>query len=116
MKILHITASYKPSFIYGGPIYSVSALCEALVKSKVRSLMYNSTHPLLYNLEVITTLANGKEELPYPSGELKIIEGVPVRYFKRWTKDHSHFSSALLWHLWKKLKLLMSSIYILGGI
>lgn len=30
MKILHITASYKPAFIYGGPIYSVAALCEAL--------------------------------------------------------------------------------------
>lgn len=72
MKILHITASYKPSFIYGGPIYSVAALCEAWVKSEVRSLKSESTHPLLYNVEVITTLANGKEELLYPSGEIKL--------------------------------------------
>ena len=104
MKILHITASYKPAFVYGGPIYSVAALSEALVKTEVRSLKSVSSHSLLYNVEVITTLANGKEELPYPSGEIKIVEGVPVRYFKRWTKDHSHFSPALLWHLWKTAK------------
>jgi hypothetical protein len=107
LKILHITASYKPAFIYGGPIYSVGTLCEALVKSADRSLKSESPPLLISNLEVITTLANGKEELPYPSGALKIVEGVPVRYFKRLTKDHSHFSPALLWHLWKKLKLLM---------
>ena len=70
----------------------------------------------IMEVEVITTLANGKEEFPYASGEIKIVEGVPVRYFKRWTKDHSHFSPALLWHLWKKLKLLTSFIFILGGI
>jgi glycosyltransferase involved in cell wall biosynthesis len=104
MKILHITASYKPAFIYGGPIYSVSALCEALVKSADRSLKSESPSSLLHNVEVITTLANGKEEHPYPSGALKIVEGVPVRYFKRLTKDHSHFSPALLWHLWKTAK------------
>ena len=101
MKILHITASYKPAFVYGGPIYSVAALSEALGKSEVRSLQSVSSHSLLYNVEVITTLANGKEELPYASGEIKIIEGIDVRYFKRWTKDHSHFSPSLLWHLWK---------------
>jgi hypothetical protein len=34
LKILHITASYKPAFIYGGPIYSVAVLCEALSEKK----------------------------------------------------------------------------------
>ena len=68
MKILQITASYKPSFIYGGPIYSVAALCEALVKSEIRSLESKSPNSLVSNVEVITTLANGKEELLYPSG------------------------------------------------
>ena len=28
MKILHITASYKPAYIYGGPVMSVAKLCE----------------------------------------------------------------------------------------
>lgn len=104
MKILHITASYKPAYIYGGPIYSISALCEALEKWEARD--WNSEIPcsLPSNVEVITTLANGKEELNYPSGEVQMIDGVAVRYFKRWTKDHSHFSPALLWWFWKKAK------------
>ena len=51
-------------------------------------------------ITVYTTLANGKEELPYPSGTVKLINGIEVHYFKRWTKDHSHFSPALFWKLW----------------
>jgi len=121
LKILHITASYKPAYIYGGPIYSVAALCEALVKKdwrpktevirqemKVESQELNdeteSVRKDVLDINVYTTLANGKEELSYPSGELKVIEGVPVRYFNRWTKDHSHFSPSLLWYLWKNVK------------
>jgi hypothetical protein len=34
MKILHITASYKPAYVYGGPVMSVAKLCEELTKSK----------------------------------------------------------------------------------
>jgi glycosyltransferase involved in cell wall biosynthesis len=113
MKILQITASYKPAYIYGGPIYSVAALCEALVNdggSLVDELC--ATTPLSmtkesitkFDLQVITTLANGKIELPYQSGKQQMVEGVPVRYFKRWTKDHSHFSPALLFWLWKNAK------------
>lgn len=97
MKILHITASYKPAYVYGGPIYSVAALCEALGKDSSAPLRTTS-------VEVITTLANGKEELAYPSGEKIELEGVGVCYFKRLTKDHSHFSPALLWWLWKHAK------------
>ena len=55
-------------------------------------------------LMVYTTLANGKEELPYLAGEEKIVDGILVKYFKRLTKDHSHFSPSLLWHLWKTVK------------
>jgi glycosyltransferase involved in cell wall biosynthesis len=112
LKILQITASYKPAFIYGGPIYSVAALCESLnvesskfkgesdgnvgsSKSKVESETL---------VEVYTTLANGKEELPYQNGESRMVDGVKVFYFKRLTKDHSHFSPSLLWKLWKNAK------------
>lgn len=161
IKILHITASYKPAYVYGGPIYSIAALCEAFsgeerAKSKEQRLESStleneqridssaleneqriknkeerhdtsselkennereeygilkpiqdekdSSTELSTSVEVITTLANGKEELPYPSGEKREVEGVSVRYFKRWTKDHSHFSPALLWWLWKNAK------------
>lgn len=145
MKILHITASYKPAYVYGGPIYSVAALCEALSDSSTPLRMTSASTELKEedereeeeilkylpvgqtgvqdekcsydllrmicastslstNVEVITTLANGNEELPYTSGEKRAIEGVAVRYFKRLTKDHSHFSPALLWWLWKNAK------------
>lgn len=116
MKILHITASYKPAYIYGGPIYSVAALCEAVeaesLKLKAKSDLDSGDdaqrsaerHHCEDTVQVYTTLANGNQELPYQSGETKIIEGVAVTYFKRLTKDHSHFSPPLLWQLWRNAK------------
>lgn len=158
MQILHINASYKPAYIYGGPTVSVSKLCEELGKlgvgsrelgdrgqeSEVRGVEngkwkvksedrreseIRSSRSEVQKLEndepsegfdflpngqagaqpdiqvsVYTTLANGKEALPYISGVEKNVEGVSVKYFKRLTKDHSHFSPALLWHLWKTVK------------
>ncbi len=106
MKILHITASYKPAFIYGGPIYSVAALCEELnaesLKLKAESgITFTNNHS---TITVYTTLANGKTELLYRNGVKKIVEGVSVKYFKRITKDHSHFSPALLIQLWRNAK------------
>ncbi|GAC1309886.1 MAG: glycosyltransferase [Mucilaginibacter sp.] len=88
MRILQVNASYKPAFVYGGPTMSVSMLCEQLVKVGVF-------------VTVFTTKANGKEELPVASGESINVDGVPVRYFNRVTKDHSHFSPSLLFRLWK---------------
>lgn len=90
VKILHVTPSYKPAYIYGGPIYSVASLCNSLAGKSVEGM----------EVSVITTLANGKEELPYTPGHTRIIDNVPVTYFKRITKDHSHFSPSLLRWLW----------------
>lgn len=90
MKIIQVSASYKPAVIYGGPTMSVSKLSEELRKNGI-------------NTEVITTLANGKNELNFPAGKTTLIENVPVRFFKRITKDHSHFSPGLIIHL-SKLK------------
>lgn len=70
---------------------SVSKLSEELVKAGL-------------NVEVFTTLANGKTELAFPAGRLTWIEKVPVWFFKRLTKDHSHFSPALFKHLFKTIK------------
>lgn len=91
MKILHINASYKPAYVYGGPTMSVSRLCEQLVKSGAAVTVY-------------TTTANGPTELPVIANQLVNIEGVNVIYFKRLTKDHTHFSPALLTRLWKDVK------------
>ncbi len=87
MKILIITPSYKPAYYYGGPIYSVAYLAQNL----------NLQNEVL----VLSTLANGTNELELQSNFLHFIEGVSVRFFKRQTKDHSHFSIGLFVYFWK---------------
>jgi glycosyltransferase involved in cell wall biosynthesis len=87
-KILHISASYKPAYVYGGPIYSVSALCETL--SSLSD----------YEVTVYTTGANGKEELAVEYNTATNVDNVKVYYFKRETKDHSQLSPKLLKKLW----------------
>jgi len=68
---------------------SVSMLSEELVKAGVK-------------VTVFATTANGREELPVLTDRITDVEGVPVIYFKRITKDHSHFSPALLKSLRKQ--------------
>jgi glycosyltransferase involved in cell wall biosynthesis len=86
MKILHVVPSYKPAYVYGGPIESVARLCEALAGAG-------------HEVEVFTTTANGKSELDVIAGRANIVEGVQVTYFTRLTKDPTHVSPAL----WKRL-------------
>jgi glycosyltransferase involved in cell wall biosynthesis len=91
LKVLHISAAYKPAYIYGGPTMSVAALCEDLVKAGI-------------NVEVFTTTANGAEELPVETGKTVLVDSVNVKYFKRITKDHTHLSPSLLTTLWKEAR------------
>ncbi|MBD1363959.1 glycosyltransferase [Mucilaginibacter sp. ZT4R22] len=91
MKILHITAAYKPAVIYGGPTMSVAMLCEELSKAGVA-------------INVFTTTANGARELAVDTAVPINVDGALVTYFKRITKDHTHFSPALLKALWKHAK------------
>lgn len=90
MHILQINASYKPAYVYGGPTMSVSRLCEVLSQAGEQ-------------VEVFTTTANGKVELPVKEGAQMVVDGVSVTYFARITKDHTHFSPALLKSLRAKL-------------
>lgn len=90
ITILHITPSYKPAWIYGGPTLSVSQLAEAQAQ-------------LGATVEVLTTTANGTEELNI-SSNLQDVEGVKVRYCIRNTGDHSHLSFSLLINLFKNIK------------
>jgi len=55
-------------------------------------------------VQVFATTANGKAELPVVPNKTINVDGVPVTYFKRLTKDHSHFSPALLTKLWTDAK------------
>jgi len=91
VNILHIVPSYKPAFVYGGPIISVSRLCE-------------SQAGLGHQVTVYTTTANGKTELGVATGRPTPTDGVSVWYFPRITKDHTHTSPALWVHLWRTLK------------
>lgn len=88
MTILHVTPSYKPAYIYGGPIISVSKLAE-------------NQSELGISVTILTTTANGKEELITEPRIKQIVNGITVQYFPRWTKDHTHFSPGLLWALFK---------------
>jgi glycosyltransferase involved in cell wall biosynthesis len=91
LKILQISASYKPAFIYGGPTMSVSMLSEQLAQAGI-------------TISVFTTTANGKRELKVQPNTRIFVEGIEVSYFKRITKDHSHFSPALLKAVWENVK------------
>lgn len=91
MKILHIVPSYKPAYIYGGPIESVSKLCEGLAAAG-------------HEVDVFTTTANGKTELDIEAGVPVDVDGVKVTYFKRITKDHTHISPDLWKHLYAKVQ------------
>jgi len=70
---------------------SVSMLAEQLAKAGVV-------------IEAYATTANGKTELPVMPNIPVTVDGVTVTYFRRLTKDHSHFSPALLGRLWKRAK------------
>ena len=85
---MQICAAYKPAYIYGGPTMSVSMLSEQLAKAGVITVVFATT-------------ANGKNELPVIPNQPVNVDGVTVTYFKRLTKDHSHFSPALLKKLWQ---------------
>jgi len=98
VKIIQVSASYKPAYIYGGPIQSVAKLCEAMAALSDKREAESEV-----DLQVLTTTANGTSELDVTIGETTLVDGVKVSYFKRWTKDHSHFSPGLLWNLRKKV-------------
>jgi glycosyltransferase involved in cell wall biosynthesis len=91
ITILQITPSYKPAYVYGGPTRSISKLCEELLKSN-------------FQVRVLTTTANGSNELPVETEKVLKVDKVEVQYFKRITKDHTHFSPSLLWQLIKLIK------------
>jgi glycosyltransferase involved in cell wall biosynthesis len=80
-KVLIVAASYKPAWIYGGPIYCMSALCETLAAKG-------------YHIHVITTNANGKTDFTKKNGSITIIDGIPVTNYRRITGDHTSISPA----------------------
>ena len=74
MKILHVVPTYYPAVRYGGPIYSVHALCCALAAAG------HQTH-------VFTTSVDGPGDSDVPYGRPVDLDGVQVHYFRsRWLR------------------------------
>ncbi|MGO4288422.1 XrtY-associated glycosyltransferase XYAG1 [Chitinophaga sp. RAB17] len=91
MNILFIVPSYKPAYVYGGPIVVIARLAEQLVQ-------------MGHAVAVYTTTANGGQELDVAANTTAIIDGVKVTYFKRITGDHTHVSPALWKAVWTNAK------------
>lgn len=68
LRVLCVTGYYKPAYQYGGPVRSISALCEGLARLGVQTTVF-------------TTNANGKGRLPVDLHRDVDINGVSVWYF-----------------------------------
>lgn len=68
MRILIIKPYYKPAFVYGGPVRSVSAMAEGMQAEGA-------------TVTVITTNANGETTLDVPLSQPVDVDGVQVWYY-----------------------------------
>ncbi len=74
MKILHVVPTYYPAVRYGGPIYSVHALCQALAAAG-------------HQVHVFTTSVDGYRDSDVPVDRPVDLDGVQVHYFRsRWLR------------------------------
>lgn len=74
MRILHVVPTYYPAIRYGGPIYSVHALCKGLARAG-------------HQVHVITTSVDGTEDSDVPHHRPVDLDGVQVHYFRsRWLR------------------------------
>lgn len=70
MRILYVTPSYKPAYRMGGPIASVAAAAETIVRKG-------------HEVTVVTTNANLDTDIDVPLNRPLDVDGVTVWYFKR---------------------------------
>lgn len=87
IKVLHVTPSFYPAHVYGGPIDATYQLCRHLAKQGCET-------------RVLTTNANGRNEaLQVPTDkEVLFAEGFTVRYCaRRWRQSVSPMLMRLLW-------------------
>ncbi len=74
MRLLHITPTYIPAYRYGGPIYSVHALCRSLAAAN-------------HEVHVLTTSVDGSGDSDVPLDHAVNIDGVLVHYTRsRWLR------------------------------
>jgi len=70
MRILFVVPFYKPAYLYGGPVNSLSMSCEALASMGEQ-------------VTVFTTNANGSSAIDLPVDRPVNVNGVHVYYFER---------------------------------
>lgn len=68
LRVLIITSYYKPAYVYGGPVRSLSTLAEGLAQQGVA-------------ISVFTTNANGGMRLDVPLRKPVMVDGVAVTHF-----------------------------------
>jgi len=88
LKLLLLTPYFQPAHTYGGPIVSIGHLCAAL-------------HQNHQGLTVLSTNADGGNDLPLATGQANLRYGYPVFYFKRRTWKPAFFAPALLLYLYR---------------
>lgn len=86
MKILHVSPTYLPAVRYGGPIYSVHALCKALA---------NCGH----EVDVYTTNVDGDQDSMVPLEKPVAVDNVNVWYFRSRIGRRLYFSPSMMHHL-----------------
>lgn len=88
MRVLFAVHGYKPAWRIGGPVISVPALAEALVRRG-------------HAVTVVTTNSNLDRVLDVPTDRFIDVDGVQVRYFqteeplKRWLPRWRYFSQSI---------------------
>lgn len=74
MRLLHITPTYIPAYRYGGPIYSVHALCRNLAAAG-------------HEVHVLTTNVDGPGDSDVPLDRVVSLNGVSIHYSRsRWLR------------------------------
>src|SRR5215510_6489655 len=82
MRILHVAPTYLPAVRYGGPIFAVHGLCQALAARG-------------HEVEVFTTNVDGPGESRVPVGVQIRLDAVRVRYFRSPTLRRIYWSPGL---------------------
>lgn len=86
LKILHITPYYLPFSEYGGPVYSVSNLCDSMVEYGLKVTIY-------------TTYKKVKSSNPF-----KISPQIDMKYFHSYFSARLFFAPNLIFNLLRNIK------------
>ena len=70
LRVVHVCAYFAPAFVYGGPPRSILGLCAAQQRAGL-------------DVRVVTTTANGDEELPAHADARYDGDPRPLEFLKR---------------------------------